>query len=344
VPLGYRTGSLVAELRFSQNERDDYFADPNTGEVNDTDARVRNARGLVSMPLGSLGTLTFGGEYETSLVDHVSSFSMIDERQRSSESFFVEDRLSMPIGASSFEMTAGVRYDNYDTFGSETTPRLAAAWATGAHKLRAGYGRAFRAPAIGELYSPFFGNAELEAETSRSFEVGYDFTGTLTSFSLTWFDSEYEELIAFGPSFTFENIDVARARGMELSLRHQIGGWQFGGSYANLDTEDAESGAELIRRPKHSGSAFVGYLGGAWQSMLVITHRGERLDVTDIAPFGTVGAPSFTTADLTIRYRVGSLVPYVKAENITDEDYEEVFGYASPARRLIAGVRYNWGR
>jgi outer membrane cobalamin receptor len=31
----------------------------------------------------------------------------------------------------------------------------------------------------------------------------------------------------------------------------------------------------------------------------------------------------------------------VKIENLTDVEYEEVLGYASPSRRAVVGVRYS---
>lgn len=345
LPIGYKRGNLSYELRLSQSERDDHFEDLDIADVADTDSRLRNARGSVSIRTAALGTLTVGGEYEESVVDHLSSFSMLDQRERSSESFFIEDRVSIPVSVqSSFEIVAGIRYDNYDTFGAETTPRLAAAWVSGPHKVRTGYGRAFRAPAIGELFSPFFGNPDLEAETSRTFEAGYDLTIEKTRLSVTYFNSEYEDLISFGPSFTFENIDLAKASGVEISARRGFGPWEIGGSYTFLDTEDEETGDPLVRRPEQSGSFFLGFVAGDFQSQLVVTHRGDRSDVTDITPFGKVSAEPYTLADLTVRYRLGSLLPYVKAENITDEEYQEVFGYPSPPRRFLAGLRYNWGR
>src|SRR2546430_743427 len=74
---------------------------------------------------------------------------------RRDESLFVEDRLSHDFGGSKLELSAGVRHDRYDTFGSQTSPRVAAALVRGGAKWRAAYGEGFRAPAVGELYYPF---------------------------------------------------------------------------------------------------------------------------------------------------------------------------------------------
>src|SRR5262249_40955307 len=95
------------------------------------------------------------------------------------------------------------------------------------------------------------------------------------------------------------------------------------------------------RRPKHSGSLSLGYERGAAGGELVVARVGSRPDVTDLFPFGTVANRAFTVADLTLRWTVSpSLMPYLKVENITDTKYQEVFGYPSPTRRALVGVRY----
>ena len=71
---------------------------------------------------------------------------------------------------------------------------------------------------------------------------------------------------------------------------------------------------------------------------------GSRADITDLFPFGTVTNRAYTVADLAVHWKLAGLAPYVKIENITNTKYQEVFGYPSPARRVIAGVRYGVGR
>lgn len=339
VPLRLDRGTVSYDLRLSDSRRDETFRDPDGSGDGDTESSIRGARGSARVKT-EFGTITAGGEYERAEVDHLSAFSEIEERDRTNKSLFVEDRFSLAMGAdASFELVAGLRYDDFDTFGGETTPRIAAAWRRSGHKIRAAYGQGFRAPAIGELYSPFFGNEALDAERSANYEIGYDRFTVNGSASLTVFHADYDDLIAFGLA-TFENIDAASATGVELAAAHRFGAFDAGFSYTWLDTEDEATGDRLLRRPEHSGSVSLGYHHGAYAAQLVVTHKGRRDDVTDLFPFGIVSNEANTTADFTVHYAMGAFTPYVKIENLSNESYEEVFGYPSAPRRAIVGLRY----
>ena len=335
VPIRYDRGSSAYELRLSDNRRDEDFSDvagPFGPEASITESRMHTARATARH-----GGVTVGAEYEKSVVDHVSGFSQIDERARTNRSAFVEDRRSFGNG---IEWSAGARYDDFQSFGSEISPRLAVAWTRSGHKIRAAYGEGFRAPAIGELFSPFFGNHALEAERSRTIEAGYDQFATDGSFSATLFRSDYDQLIVFGDDFRFQNIAVADAEGLELNASRRFHAWQLSASYTWLQTEDGGTGETLVRRPEHSGSASVGYDAARVSAHFVVIHSGARADITDLVPFGRVMNDAYTTADLVVSYRRGAYQPFVRIENLTDEDYQEVFGYASARRRVRIGVKF----
>ena len=193
------------------------------------------------------------------------------------------------------------------------------------------------------MYYPFFGNEALEAERSRSAEIGFDrYIGRRGVVSATLFHNDFDDLIVYdNVTNIFQNIGAAMTRGLELSASGDFGRrWSAAASYTWLDTEQDDTGETLLRRPEHSGSVSLGYAVGSWRGTLVVIHNGNRADVTDLAPFGRVTSDSYTVADATLQYDMGSLVPYIKLENATDERYQEVFGYPSPGRRLVAGIRF----
>jgi len=245
------------------------------------------------------------------------------------------------MGRGSLQVTAGARYDHFDTFGSQVSPRVGAAWLVADSKIRAAYGEGFRAPALGELYAPFFGNPNLDAERSRNIEIGFDHYAGSATFSITAFHSDYDNLITYDIATSqFGNIARTRSRGVEVGATKRLG--PFGGSisYTYLEAIDLATHQQLVRRPRNSGSASLSYDAHPFGGDVTFVYAGSRPDVTDLFPFTNVVNEPYNTIDVVLHYNAGSFSPFVKVENATDEQYEAVFGYPSAGRRFIAGIRY----
>jgi vitamin B12 transporter len=342
LPVAAQLGGVQTNFRLAENRRQDHNEDPDAGSFGDTRSMRRTAH-LDGRMETAFGTIVAGGESERAEAENKDSFGLdLDTHHRSSNALFVEDRLSRDAAAGRFELSAGLRRDSYTTFGSEISPRLAAAWSRAGHKLRAAYGQAFRAPQIGELYLPFFGNPDLHAERSRSAEVGYDrYIGAEASFSVTAFQAKFRDLITYDlVSNRFENIGEARSRGVEIAASDRRGPFSAALSYTYLRATEEPSGLQLARRPKHSGSLALGFDHAATSTQLIIASVGSRPDVTDLFPFGNVTNRSYTVADVIVRWNAGQFAPYAKVENLTNTKYQEVFGYPSPTRRAIVGLRW----
>jgi len=346
IPISQTIGRFSYELALSESRRDDDFADPDDPfgfNASTTDSTTRRAR-LVTRTMTPLGTIVAGGETARATVNDSNSYGVnLDHDRRRDKSWFVEDRYEHAFGESRFELTAGARHDDFGEFGSETSPRLALAWITGAGKFRAAYGHSFRAPSVGELFFPFSGNRNLEAEHGRSSELGYDLPlGNGTGlFSLTLFHARYRDLIVFdNVTYAFANVGRARTQGAEISLTHDIASRYYSSvTYTYLDTKQDDTGEPLLRRPKHSGSIFVGRRTGSVDTNVALVHSGARFDVLPVAPYSRVSDSAYTTMDVNVQMHGDRYTPYFKLENATNERYEEVRGYRSPGRRLIFGIR-----
>jgi vitamin B12 transporter len=344
IPFEQVLGRFRYEVLLAETRREDSFTDPDDPWgllFQNTDSRSRRAR-LTTRTATRFGTIVAGAETESSVVNDITSFgpNFVDGKRRE-RSLFVEDRYSKTIGSRSrLELSAGVRYDDYETFGSETSPRLAAAWSRGTNKFRLAYGEAFRAPSVGEMFSPWGGNPDLRAERSRNIEAGVDHYFNDGIVSLTLFRDRYRDLIT-NAGFVLANVGRARSEGVELSARGAVSQRiDAGFSYTWLDTEQLDSGLPLLRRPRHSGSAFVSVRQGISQWSLVLLRTGVRDDILPVLPFSRLTHEAHSTVAANVQFDIGRFTPYVKIENLTNTSYEEVRGYPSPARRAIAGVRF----
>lgn len=160
-------------------------------------------------------------------------------------------------------LTAGVRYDHYDTFGGTANPRLALVYKPlegTVFKLL--YGEAFRAPSAFEFYyadgQTTKANPSLKPEKIRTYELVYEqYLGAHFRSSLSGFYYRIDDLITQQTDPTdgfnqFNNIDKADAKGVELELEGKwANGLQGRFSYTFQDTEDVQTGKRLTNSPRH---------------------------------------------------------------------------------------------
>jgi vitamin B12 transporter len=339
LPLSQTLGAFSYDLTISESRNNDRFSDPEDpfGTVSSqTTSTTHRARLATRTSTGLFGTFVAGAEWARAEVTDVNNFGAnLDHNRRTEKSLFAEDRFSHSLGNDRLEVSAGARYDDFDTFGSQVSPRLAAALISGANKFRAAFGEAFRAPSIGELYFPFSGNRDLNPERSRSAEAGYDYTfATGSQISATAFRSTYRDLITFdNATFAFANIGRATAQGVELGASHNVGAMYGSFSYTWLDKP-------LPRRPRNSGSIFIGYRAAGVDTNIEIARTGARADVLPVLPFNAITDRAYTTVDINVQSHLDRVTPFVKLENATGKRYDTVAGYPSPGRRAIVGVRF----
>lgn len=345
VPLTFSISpDWTLQVTASSVWRDFSFRDPDdplSYTEGDTEADSSQVR-LASRHTLGRHEVTVGGEWRQDEVTDVTAFGVnLDGNTSQVGSAFIQDVWSPN---QRLRLIAGLRWDESDEWGNEVSPRLNLGWRLGDRlELRAGYGEAFRQPALGELYYPFMGNPDLEAERSRSYEVGLAHRGESgrSSWQITAFATDLDNMIEYHyASYTFENVREARIRGAELGVvlpltRTLSSTVQL----TYLDTEN-DDGLPLWRRPELSGSLTIaGSLGGNLRGDLSVIWVGDRDDIDPIT-FARTQAPSFTTAHLGLAYRILSSTELtLRVVNLADRQYQEVLGYPAPGRRVIGGFR-----
>lgn len=208
------------------------------------------------------------------------------EASRHSHYFLVQDEWQL---APRWELTTGVRYDNYSDVGDTVNPRLALVWArSDALTVKLLYGEAFRAPAFFELYGTnnpvALGNPGLSPESLRSAELGIDWRphgDWLTTLNLyQWRISDYIDFVADpgGVTFTAQNAGDIRGYGAELEIRQQVNGTvQWLANYSYQHTRERITGEPLGFAPNHRAyGRLVWSFATRWQLTPQLTWVGER--------------------------------------------------------------------
>lgn len=290
----------------------------------------------------------FGVERETERVVNTNAFADVN-RSLTTISAFAQQGITL---WDALTLTAAGRHDWNELFADDTTWRVSGAYLFRGFgtKLKASYGTANKAPTIVELFgftSTFQGNPDLVPERSRGFDVGIEQTllGDRAAIEFTYFANRIEDLIA-GFGNTARNLPgQSHADGIELSGRYAPSdSLDLVAAYTYTDAHDA-AGNELARRPKHVAS-FTGtyrFLGNRASATLGIDYNGDRRDLVFFPfpqPSQRLVLHDYALVRLAGTYRlVDGVTLFARIENALNEQYEEVFSYATPGRAGYVGVR-----
>ena len=303
-------------------------------------------------------SLTVGAEHEkeTALSNYfINSLtsgnfeSDFPAKTSNTKGFFAEEQSNI---SDRLFFNLGLRYDYHDKFGGAVTYRIAPAlmiWETGT-KLKATYGTGFKAPSLFYLYDPAFGNENLQPEKSTGWDAGFEqyvWNDRITA-GVTYFSNKFEQLFGFDSNFKTININKAESYGVEIFVTAKPAeGLTLKLNYTNTRTKDLspdspDRNLPLLRRPEHKGvfSADYGFLE-KFNVHLDASYVGER----DDKRFTSTGSErvklgSYFLVNAAASYDLFSYLQiFAKVNNIADDYYEEVYGYASPGLSLYGGFK-----
>lgn len=234
-------------------------------------------------------------------------FVYLADRQRSIWSFVLQDEWQL---ANKWQLTTGVRYDNYSDFGGTINPRIALVWDVNEQltsKLL--YGKAFRAPNFSEQGTQnnpvLLGNQELKPETINTVELAFDyrpFSSLRTAINLYYY--QIDNLItavpdASGTLSTFRNNGGQNGYGTELEWNWQLAE-KLGvtGNYAWQNAQSENTHSRVAGVPEHHVYVALQWrLFPQWQLQPQLNWIGGRLDPLDPGR----SLDDYETIDLTLR-------------------------------------------
>jgi vitamin B12 transporter len=270
---------------------------------------------------------------------------------------------------------AGGRFAHSSTFGDTGLPRVAAALQVlrggrllSGTRLRFSYATGFKEPRLEETFNgiptdPYnLPNTGLKPERSRSFEAGFqqNFYGGKYVLNGTYFNNLFRDQINYVEvdpiNFVgqYVNVNEAFAQGAEAEFQARLRSrllLHAAYTYTSSEYLDNPSpfigvydpGQPLLRRPKHSATFLLSYLGPKWGANLGGSFVGRRSD-SDFDNFGIDHAAGYVRADVGGWYEFHRrITAYVNVENALDRKYNEVVGYPSLPINFRAGMRFRIG-
>ncbi len=210
-------------------------------------------------------TFILGMEYRENLHQDQRNFDeeifFDDKRDSRNWALYVQDEFQI---FHHLIFNAGLRYDNYETFGGTTNPRLALIYTPiDKTSIKLLYGKAFRAPNAYELYYHDGGdtqksNPDLKPENIKTYELiaekylGKYFRGSIAGFYYKIGDLINQQTDPIDSLIIFKNLEEVEAKGLELELEGTLSSGLKGKvSYTFQNAENLQSGNILTNSPKH---------------------------------------------------------------------------------------------
>jgi vitamin B12 transporter len=271
---------------------------------------------------------------------------------------------------------AGGRFVHSSAYGNTGVPRVALTLLAlrggelfSGTRLRFSYATGFMEPALYETFGEsaygYAPNHGLLPERTRAFEAGFEqklFAGRW-ALNATYFNNLFHDQIEAIPTptgeYQFFNLEQSFAQGAEVELQAKISSrLSLTTAYTYTSTEILENpectsatpcsfpyapGDPLLRRPKHSATTLLGYLGTRWGANLSGSFVGPRPD-SDFDGFNINHAAGYVRADIGGSYAINRRVTaYANVENALDRRYNEVLGYPALPISFRAGFRFRIG-
>jgi len=288
--------------------------------------------------------------------------------------------------AEPYTVAVGGRFERNEQFGDFATYRAAGTAQIASTRFRASVGTAFREPTFLENFGGAFaiGNPALTPEHSLSIDAGVEQgIGNWGSIGITAFSNSFRDLIDYEYSATapnYNNIARTKSSGAEFEARVTlIDGLTADAAMTYLATRVVNPGtspaitatfapgSHLLRRPRHTIDAGIGYhvaRGGVDLRAHRVGTREDNYFPPNFAPTQHVTLAPYTRADLSAELRVlqesrGTVTLTMRAENLFDTHYTDVAGfnfdfsradaaslaqtgYRGAGRRVLSGVRVSF--
>ena len=213
-------------------------------------------------------------------------------------------------------------------------------------KLLSSYSTAFITPSLYQLYDGFGGNIDLNPESNKTLEIGFDvnYQEWLKVDAVYFNRSEDDAIIYDNSTFKYAN-GSSDANGFEVNSSITPTDYlKLNLSYTFVDKKDIEDFNDYI--PKNKIVAGID-LTAIQNAFFNLTYRNvsERTIYDRYGSFGAAGIdvilPSYQVLDFSTNYKLldETVIIFAAVTNILDEDYDDVLGYSTRGRNYKVGVR-----
>lgn len=240
---------------------------------------------------------------------------------------------------------ASVRSDNHSEYGWHTTWQTNLGWEfVEGYRVIGGYGTAFKAPTLMQLYSEWGSNPDLQPEKSKQWEGGFEgLTGPL-AWRVTAYRNDIDSLIQGESNNPYRNYNVGKALIKGAEFTGEMDTWFFHHTfnYQYIDARNKETHQRLDRRARQQLKYQLDWQVEKLDMGVTYQYIGQRTD-KDYGTYENVSLGGVSLWDLTASYPITShLSIRGRIANLFDKDYETAYGYRTPGREYFLTGSYNF--
>jgi vitamin B12 transporter len=217
--------------------------------------------------------------------------------------------------------------------------------------LLANYGTGIRAPSLYQLYGAHGGNATLNPEKSKGFDVGVEqvIIDKCARVGTTYFEQSFNDLITTIPTSlttsVYMNTSKAKTYGVESFVETKLGASEappitLRVEHTYLHAKDVLKNTQLLRRPMHKITTHI--LWQITEPLLLgagLIHYGKRADRDAVTP-NRVYRKGPTVLRLWGSYRLNQKTEFfARVENASNNHFEYPEGFAAPGIACYGGIR-----
>ena len=285
---------------------------------------------------------------------------------RRANNYYIQDEIEL----GDFIFTLGTILDDNEKYGTEWSPNTGAVYKIDdKQRLKLNYSEGFKAPSLKEGDSGYLfdarpipsmnviikGNDDLKPETSKSYELAYEFYGEDTTFKAAVFRTDLKDMISeklisrttpppfpIKFNYQYQNIDRANIKGFETDFKYNFNeNHTFNANYTYIKTKDESTGDELEFRPKNTiNLGLSSEFGWGISSYLSANYIGTQYytDANNISQ----KASGYALFNAQVSKKLNKdLTATIGVNNIGDKNFDDS-GYPYYIERRLAYVGINY--
>lgn len=258
------------------------------------------------------------------------------------------------ISEQGLSLNLGGRYNIHNVYGNEFVYDGNAAYNfrinnDNSIKVFASYSTAFIAPSLYQLYDGFSGNINLNPESNKTIEAGFEyrFKDWFSMDAVYFKRTESDAIVYDNLTYNYQN-GSSNANGFEVNSKISPSNiLTLMTSYTYVNKNKLEDFNDYI--PKHKLVSTL-EVEPFKNSFFSLTYRnvGDRTIFDRYGSFGTAGSdvvlPKYQVIDFMTNYKFleDTVTFFAAITNVLDEDYDDILGFSTRGRNYKIGVRFQF--